>query len=147
MRPAEGPAALCSSRSSVLICFLSTVLYNETRDSFSSSVHKKQYSHPHHQIRRNQQDKEPVAPVKARGLLKNALPVGTDREPIEISRNIQRHLLDVGIALRGRRRSRLCANGRQRFIKAASTRDGSYLRLAGEQEPQQRTERKDVAAR
>src|ERR1700719_837053 len=110
------------------------------------SVHKKQNRCAHCQIRCNQQYKEPIPPVKTPGLVKNALPVGADREPVQVSRNIQRHFLNAGIALRRSRSRRLCANGRQRFIEAASTRRGSHFRLAGKQESQQRAERIDIAA-
>src|SRR6266850_5904499 len=128
--------------------FVSLVFFTTNpRIPLSLSVHKKQDRYPHHQIRCNQQDKEAVAPVKPSGLLKKTFPVGSDREPVQVPRNIQRELLDIGVAVRRRCRRRLRANGQQRFVETGRIRKGSYFWLAGEQESQHGTERIDVGAR
>src|SRR6267143_435168 len=137
--PSNAPSS--SPSSTLFITFLRrdlslVFLTTNPRIPLSLSVHKKQNRYPHHQIRSNQQYEEPVPAVKTPSLFQSALPVGADREPVQISRNIQRQLLNAGIALRRSRGRRFCANGRQRFIEAASTRNRSYFRLAGKQESQ-----------
>src|SRR5713226_3524754 len=104
------------------------------------SVHEKQNQGAHRQVRCNQQDKEAVAPVKTPSLLKDTFPVGINRKPIQVARNIQGHLWNVGIAVCRSRRRGLCADSQQRFIETASSRTGGYFRTASEQEAQERTE-------
>src|SRR6266481_243964 len=110
------------------------------------AVHEKQNQNAHGQVGCNQQDKETVAAVESRGFLKNALFVGANGKAIEVSRNVQGHLLNVRIAASRQVRGRLRANGGEGFIEAWATRLGSWFWVAGDQELQERAKRKDVAA-
>src|SRR5207245_6823120 len=101
MAPSTAPSR--SPRSTLFIAILRSnsclLLWFYTTNSgfpLSLSVKKKQNQDAHRQVRCNQQDKEPIAAVKAPDLLKNRLAVGSDRKTVQIARNVQRHFLDAG---------------------------------------------------